>query len=162
MLFQENRIDRFKDDYAFLSNFYPLTTPIPYTAVFPGKQLQTYSFSTAEHAYVAAKTTDVKERAFTTTLPYPGQAKIHGRKLKLRDDWDAIKLMTMWEILLLKFNLNPDLKRKLIATGNAALVEGNWHGDKYWGVSNRDGEGENHLGRLLMELRDYFNDMGDM
>lgn len=29
--------------------------------------------------------------------------------------------------------------------------EGNTWGDKFWGVC--DGEGENHLGKLLMEVR---------
>ena len=42
------------------------------------------------------------------------------------------------------------------------MASNSYQVDKYWGVSNRDGKGENHLGKLLMELRDYFNDMGDM
>jgi predicted NAD-dependent protein-ADP-ribosyltransferase YbiA (DUF1768 family) len=33
------------------------------------------------------------------------------------------------------------------------LIEGNWWGDTYWGVCN--GVGENHLGKLLMKIRDY-------
>lgn len=41
----------------------------------------------------------------------------------------------------------------LIATGDAILREGNHWGDRFWGVDARTGEGENHLGRLLMELR---------
>ena len=58
-----------------------------------------------------------------------------------------------------KFTFNPHLKEKLLATGDRELVEGNWHGDKYWGVCLRTGEGNNHLGRMLMELRDYFRDI---
>ena len=37
-------------------------------------------------------------------------------------------------------------------TEDAELVEDNWWGDKFWGVCN--GEGENHLGKLLMKIRD--------
>lgn len=161
MLHQDDRIDRFKDEYAFLSNFYPLPQPIPYGALFTDKQLQSYSFTTAEHAYVAAKTTVLKERALITTLPHPGQAKIYGRKITLRDNWDQVKRSYMWEILSLKFKLNPSLKAQLLETGDVMLVEGNWHRDRYWGVSIPDGQGENHLGKLLMELREYFKDMGD-
>lgn len=39
-----------------------------------------------------------------------------------------------------------------MATGNEMLVEGNnWH-DKFWGVCG--GEGENHLGKMLMHIRE--------
>ena len=46
---------------------------------------------------------------------------------------------------------NPDLKEKLLATGNEELVEGNWWGDQYWGIC--DGIGKNKLGKLLMKVR---------
>ena len=56
--------------------------------------------------------------------------------------------------VLLKFNQNPELKRKLIATGDAVLVEENYWGDKFWGVCSKTGEGENHLGIILMKTRE--------
>lgn len=37
------------------------------------------------------------------------------------------------------------------STGDVELVEGNWWGDRFWGVC--DGVGENRLGRCLMEVR---------
>lgn len=46
---------------------------------------------------------------------------------------------------------NPELRDKLVATGDAEIVEGNWWGDKFWGVCR--GVGENHLGKILMRIR---------
>jgi len=50
-----------------------------------------------------------------------------------------------------KFEQNPDLAAKLIATGDEELVEGNTWGDTYWGVCR--GVGQNKLGKILMNVR---------
>ena len=47
-----------------------------------------------------------------------------------------------------------DLRQKLILTGDCHLEEGNWWGDRYWGVDIKTREGENILGRLIMLVRD--------
>ena len=57
----------------------------------------------------------------------------------------------MYFIVRNKFIPNDDLMEKLIATGNAELIEGNWWKDTYWGVC--DGIGENKLGKILMQIR---------
>ena len=45
----------------------------------------------------------------------------------------------------------------LLATGDAKIVEGNTWGDVFWGVCN--GVGENHLGEILMKVRqDLFDE----
>lgn len=41
----------------------------------------------------------------------------------------------------------------LMATGNKYLEERNWWGDLYWG-RDKEGNGENMLGKLLMEIRE--------
>lgn len=41
---------------------------------------------------------------------------------------------------------------RLLATGSAELIEGNVWNDTFWGVCR--GRGQNHLGRILMEVRD--------
>ena len=47
-----------------------------------------------------------------------------------------------------------------MATRDRVLIEGNDWGDTFWGMT--DGEGENHLGKILMrvraELREAQND----
>jgi predicted NAD-dependent protein-ADP-ribosyltransferase YbiA (DUF1768 family) len=55
------------------------------------------------------------------------------------------------ETLLRQKFAHPELRAKLKETNDAELVEGNWWGDRFWGVCR--GEGENHLGKLLMKIR---------
>ena len=58
----------------------------------------------------------------------------------------------MKKALTAKFTQNPDLKAKLLATGNRALVEAN-PTDAYWGYG-RTKKGKNRMGILLQQLRD--------
>jgi len=64
----------------------------------------------------------------------------------------ATKVKLMAGLLTRKF-ADPALRQKLLATGDAKLVEGNWWGDRFWGIDLKTGEGQNTLGRLLMTLR---------
>jgi len=107
-------------------------------------------FGTVEGAYQAAKTLDFEVRAQIAALPKPGQAKRYGRKLRVREDWEEVKLAVMENLLRQKF-VHPDLRQKLRDTGDVYLEEGNTWRDFFWGVC--DGKGENHLGRLLMKIR---------
>jgi predicted NAD-dependent protein-ADP-ribosyltransferase YbiA (DUF1768 family) len=52
--------------------------------------------------------------------------------------------------LTAKFTI-PEMKDKLMATGDAYLEETNTWDDVYWGVCN--GVGKNMLGRMLMYIR---------
>ena len=138
-------IGRFTGPYDFLSNFFPCRVTF-YGMTFPS----------VEAAFQAAKCAGPKERARFLTLT-PAQAKRLGRRIRMRPDWDARKLTIMHNLLVHKFEENPDLVPKLLDTGGAVLVEGNtWH-DNFWGsciCPRRSGErGRNHLGRLLMQLR---------
>ena len=80
-----------------------------------------------------------------------GQAKRLGRRVELRSDWETVKIEIMRQVLKSKFTHNPELREKLIATGNTELIEGNNWNDRFWGVCR--GVGKNHLGKLLMEIR---------
>lgn len=135
------KIDKFEGEYRFLSNFWP--APILFCGV---------SYPSTEHAYQAFKSEDLEQRIFIAGIPSPGEAKRYARRnVTLRRGWDGMKLEVMLELLRLKFS-NPALRVKLLATGQAELIEGNDWGDKFWGVHN--GEGENWLGKLLMQVRD--------
>jgi hypothetical protein len=61
-----------------------------------------------------------------------------------------VKLDVMLGLLRRKFT-QLDLRRQLLATGDAELIEDNDWGDHFWGVCM--GVGENHLGKLLMQVR---------
>ena len=48
---------------------------------------------------------------------------------------------------------DPKYKALLLNTYNAHLEEGNWWNDLFWGVDIKTREGENHLGKIIMEIR---------
>jgi len=133
------KIGGFFNEFRFLSNFWPCQ--IAWMGI---------DFPSTEHAYQAAKTTDMEERERIASLPKPRDAKRAGYKVQLRPEWDEIRLGIMRELLQLKFS-DPELRKALVVTDPAHLEETNSWGDTFWGVCN--GEGENHLGRILMELR---------
>jgi len=132
-------VREFRGEYRFLSNFY--LVDIEYA-----KQ----HYPSVENAYQAAKTKDKKLRVKFETIP-PSDAKRLGRKIPLRDDWEDIKRAIMHTLVRSKFENDFALRAQLLATGDARLEEGNWWGDRYWGMV--DGEGENHLGKILMRVR---------
>jgi ribA/ribD-fused uncharacterized protein len=134
-----DQIAWFRDEYDFLSNFY--SVEIEYEGVV---------FPTVEHAFQAAKTLDLDERRKISAVSAPGSAKRMGRRVKLRSDWEQIKVGLMRDLLRIKFS-SPDLAKRLLATASAELIEGNTWNDTFWGVCR--GRGRNMLGQLLMEIR---------
>ena len=134
-------INRFEGVHRFLSNFYGV--PIEYEGL---------SYPSVEHAFVAAKTLNQSERVHISHIGTAREVKAYGRKLKLRPDWEQVKLGIMEDLLRKKFAW-PLLRQALIDTGDHELVEGNWWGDKFWGVDLKTNQGQNHLGMLLMKIR---------
>lgn len=134
-------INQFRDEYDFLSNFYE--APVTWEEL---------TYPHAEAAFQAAKVLTLEERLPFTGLS-PTQAKHRGRRVALRPDWEEVKTQVMEEVVRAKFTQNPDLAARLIATGDAELVEGNTWNDTCWGVSLRTGRGQNRLGRILMQVR---------
>lgn len=112
---------------------------------------------TTEHYYQAQKATnfDDAERIRLCQTPHEA-AKIGRRYIQIRPDWDTVKYGVMLTALTAKFTQHPDLRNKLLATGDSYLVEhtvGSVRPDPVWG-DGEAGEGKNWLGRLLMLLRD--------
>ena len=139
-------IDRFMDEHFFLSNFYESFLLVP------GLCMAT----SVEHAYQAMKVDGrpsfENQKEWVLSADTPGEAKKRGRRVQLREDWELVKIPVMRDLLALKFFFDTKLSIKLLATGGATLVEGNHWGDTFWGVC--DGQGSNHLGKLLMERRE--------
>lgn len=133
----------FRDEYFFLSNFYPVEI-----------KLDGIVYPNAETAFQAQKTLDVEERRKFSMLKNPVQAKRLGRKVKLRDDWEEVKLDIMTEVVSQKFLQHPHLIEMLLQTGDEELIEGNKWGDRFWGVCK--GKGKNNLGKILMKIRDVY------
>ena len=138
-------IAMFDGKYAYLSNFFP--SPFEVDGI---------TFPSVEHWFQAYKTTDPAEFKAIATAETPGKSKRMGRGCKLRPDWEEVKTDVMLGGLRHKFE-NPELRAKLLATGDEELMEGNtWH-DNTWGncvcQKCQNIPGRNMLGMLLMELR---------
>ena len=133
-------IDSFTGENDFLSNFSPVVI-----------QYEDFIYSSLEHAYQAAKTIIITERELIHEAPTPGKAKRLGKTVTLRSNWEKIKLEVMEKLLRQKFQI-PLLERKLTMTYPCELIEGNNWNDTYWGVCK--GTGKNHLGKLLMKIRE--------
>lgn len=133
-------IDRFDGEYAFLSNFW--NSKVQYDGM---------EFNSVEHAYQAAKSLDKDERIKIRNAKNAAAAKKLGQHVTLRRDWDNIKLDVMLNLLRQKFVI-PELRQLLLNTGDAELIEGNTWNDVFYGVCR--GRGMNHLGKMLMRIRD--------
>lgn len=138
-------ITSFSGEFEFLSNFYPVDLLVDGIA-----------YHSSEAAFQAAKTPDISQKIRISDAKTPGEAKRLGRQVTMRRDWEEKKDKVMFDLLRKKFARGTDLARRLDATGDAVLVEGNkWH-DQYWGVCTCPkcgGVGRNVLGQLLMTVR---------
>jgi len=132
-------INNFKGEYRWLSNFHMIEV-----------EWQGHVYQSVEHAYQAAKTDSLIEREEVREAPTCGKAKRLGQKVTMRKFWDDEKVEVMRVLTRKKFQ-DPGLREKLIQTGRQHLVEKNTWNDTFWGVC--DGNGENHLGRILMDVR---------
>lgn len=131
----------------WFSNFLPFDEPFAY---------QNISYPTPEHFFQAMKSKDVEERKKVSLASTPKQAKHLGYKVKLREDWEEIKLKVMMTALKYKFSPGTSWYEKLKnCTGE--IVEWNYWHDNFWGhclCSNcQNKEHKNYLGRMLSQLR---------
>ena len=142
----ERLIDNFNGNFEFLSNFSPHK--------FRGSD--GILWLTVEHFYQAMKAVDMVDRGVIWSASTPGKAKRLGRTVKLREDWDKVKIDFMKYGVECKFNQNNDIAKKLMSLERFKLVEGNnWH-DNFWGDCRckkcESIEVQNHLGKILMNL----------
>jgi ribA/ribD-fused uncharacterized protein len=137
----------FKDNYRFLSNMYAVLFYID-------RKL----YLSSEHWYQCNKTTDilVYETIRMCKNGYDAKRLGNSPDIIIRPDWEKIKLDIMYKGVFNKFSQNNDIRRKLLATGTGLLEENNNHGDSFWGIYK--GVGENHLGRILMKVREVLNE----
>jgi ribA/ribD-fused uncharacterized protein len=135
----QDKISGFFGRWRFLSNFW--SCPVNFEGIL---------YPSAENAYQAAKTLIKEEREKFIKIDSKS-AKTLGREITIREDWDQIKRVVMYQILLDKFVRNSELGQLLLDTGDKYLEERNYWNDIYWGVCN--GKGSNNLGKILMQVR---------
>jgi len=138
----DNNVKGFFSQYRWLSNFYPCYVRV-FDAVFPS----------TEHAYQFKKAPVGKFHPDDVIILTADEVKKWGRRIKVRDDWEKIKVDIMHTCVYAKFTQNPELRKKLLETGQKYLEETNWWNDVEWGVYYKTGKGKNMLGNLLMSVR---------
>ena len=145
-------IRNFDGDFGFLSNFSPHKI----------RDEEGTLWRTVEHYYQAMKTTDYVDQGRIWSTSTPGKAKKLGQTVKMRNDWDTKKFDFMAEAVALKFLRHKDIRKLLVSTEGYKLVEGNYWHDNIWGdctcLKCENREGQNWLGKILMELRGGFID----
>lgn len=150
-------INKFEGKYRFLSNFYPCEI-----------EYQGIKYPSVEHYYVAMKVNDdqlIDGRTYTSAdvreyiakISTAGEVKRFGRnKIKIRKDWNDVRLKVMNWGVREKFTKHENLKELLLSTTGDELIEGNYWHDVFFGVcecKKCNNKGENHLGRILMDVR---------
>jgi ribA/ribD-fused uncharacterized protein len=139
-------IRSFRGKYRWLSNFEAALVV-----------LDGVEYVSTEHAYQAAKSLDHEVRKQFRDLTCR-EARNLGQTIEYRPDWEDVKLSIMEDLNRQKFTRHKALRWKLLATGDAELVEGNtWH-DNFWGDCQCTNcvlvpDHRNELGKLLMRIR---------
>ena len=102
------------DTHREFSNFAPF-----------GIDLDDARWPTVEHYYQAQKFTDAALRKAIRKAEKPPIAKSLADKNKtaIRPDWDQVKDEVMYRAVRRKFELHPELRDMLLATGDEELVE---------------------------------------
>lgn len=150
-----NTLHGFNNKYECLSNFAACDTFYA-NKIIP----QGYVFKTSEHAYQAAKATDIGDMMFIAHASTPAAAKRRSRMIEVRPDWDEVKDRVMLEIVRSKFE-DPDMRSRILDTkaeGFDELSEDNWWHDNYWGnclcPKCASIVGQNKLGKILTQVRE--------
>jgi ribA/ribD-fused uncharacterized protein len=129
-----------KDEYGWLSNLWECRQVV-----------DKVNYRSNEIYYQSMKAKDNYTREWIRNAPNTYLAMIAGRALRkgkeLVDDWNSKKVDMILKGLRAKFK-DPELRKKLLATGNAVIHEDS-PTDMFWGK-----KGEDMLGKLLMQVRD--------
>lgn len=111
------------------------------------------TWPSVEHYYQANKFSDATYQEKIRLSPTPEQAKKLGgtRFKRRRKDWKKIKTTIMTRALYTKCRTYSHIAENLLASQNKKLVENSQY-DYFWGCG-RDRRGENHYGKILMNIR---------
>ena len=135
-------IREFKGEYRWLSNF-----------VLVDIDFEERTYPSVEHAYMSAKSGSfLWKELCANRLMTPNGIKKESRRITPGKDWPSKKTEVMRRCLEQKFAQEP-FRTLLLETGTCHIQKGNRFGDKFWGVDLRTDQGENNLGKLIMEIR---------
>lgn len=145
-------IDSFFGEKAFLD--------IDYKSKITWEKIE---YTSVEHAFVAAITVSWLERIAIASVDGLYKAKQYAEAATIREDWtDEIKVETMRELNALKFK-DSEMSLKLLSTGDEEIVKPSYtDATDFWGKRKDNSKGENHLGKILMEIRERIKTHEDM
>lgn len=134
--------------FFYENEFYSLSNFSSFAIEWKGKL-----HMTSEHVYHCEKFEDeeMKEKIRNTRSAHDAFKLAQANEDKYRKDWHDVKVSIMKEILLAKVDQHPYVKKKLIDSGDKELIEDSWR-DSFWGWGE-DHNGQNHLGKLWMQIR---------
>lgn len=142
----------FQGEESFLSNFYSATF-----------KLEEHTFTSAEQAYFFFKARTCKNEEAASvflSMSNPRKIKSDGDNIPSKAVWEANKEAFMRSVVYSKFSQNPEIRDKLLNTGEAPLYE--CTRNRWWGCglrfdspdwNNMNPPGLNKLGSILMEVR---------
>ena len=127
------------------------------------------------YQHVEQHTMAEKAKLFNDTKMYekilrteePKTCKALGKKVTpfVPEEWNKVKYEIVKTANRAKFDQDPELKEKLLATGDAILAEASPR-DRIWGIGMgaakaseldpSEWNGQNLLGKILMELREEY------
>jgi N-glycosidase YbiA len=132
--------------YGCFSNFSP-----------HGIHIQGTYWPTVEHYYQAQKFVGSVDAVIIPVIhaaTTPEEAAALGRcsTRQLRPDWEVVKTQVMRTAVFKKFLTHSEIREILLNTGDEMLIE-NSPTDCFWGCGANK-TGQNHLGRILMSVRE--------
>ncbi|KAK1716739.1 uncharacterized protein BDZ83DRAFT_536493, partial [Colletotrichum acutatum] len=150
---------------GYLSQWWT-SNPFTQSPSSPSSSSTPITFKSAEHYMMHAKAllfTDLAVALSILKADHPRKVKALGRKVHNFNEalWNENRERIVREGNLLKFRSAPELRKKLLATGDRELVEASPM-DRIWGIgfapdkaasADRGRWGLNLLGKILMEVR---------
>lgn len=145
-----------EEEYGFLSNWYLSEFCMDGIRYFSMEQYMMYQKA------ILFENKDIAEKILSTDEA--SVIKALGRKVKNYEDsvWNGRRQIIVYRGLIGKFGQNPELKEKLLETGDAILAECAVK-DRIWGIGLsmkdtrrfdlKEWKGQNLLGYTLMEVR---------
>jgi ribA/ribD-fused uncharacterized protein len=120
-----------------------------------------HTFDTVEYAYHWAKF-DNRHTIQSMILNAPSSHEAFQLAQKFKEfqlaNWYDIRVSTMKDLTFTKIQQHEYVKRKLKASRGRRLVENSWR-DDFWGWGE-DRNGQNVLGQIYMDWRNYFDEYG--
>jgi ribA/ribD-fused uncharacterized protein len=131
--------------YGCFSNF------SPHPIELGGKKWPTVEHYYQAHKYQGTDREDLMERIRNAETPELAAAIGRNPKHKPREDWDDRKREIMYRAVRQKFITHLDIQQILLDSGDVEIIEDSTV-DYFWGCGG-DRTGANHLGKILMQIR---------